>query len=280
MRTVAIAGVGLIGGSFALAIRRAGFTGEIIGVSSPRTIEEALRLKVIDRGASLREAAGAADLVYLAQPISIILSTIPELAGHLKPGALVTDAGSTKRCIAAAAARALPPTAFLGGHPMAGKEARGVAVAEAGLFENRPWILTPVDPAGLERPAVVEFREWLRRIGARVSILSPEEHDLVVAHSSHLPQMLSTALSISLARHPAAPAIAAAAGPGLHDMTRLAMSSWDIWRDIVSTNGDMIAQALRGFSADFAPLADAVENGELGAAFDLAAQFARRARGR
>jgi prephenate dehydrogenase len=192
----------------------------------------------------------------------------------------VTDAGSTKRHIVSAAARALPPGSFLGGHPMAGKESRGVAVAEAGLFEGRPWILTPAAPVDLERPAAVEFRQWLDRIEARVSVLSPDEHDLVVAHSSHLPQMLSTALSVSLARHPDAAATAAAAGPGLHDMTRLAMSSWDIWQDIVATNGDMIAQALRNFSADFAPLAGAVETGDLGATFQLAARFARLVRGR
>ena len=137
MQTVAIFGVGLIGGSFALALRRAGFKGEILGVSSGSTISEALRLGVIDRGVPLEEAALASDLVYLAQPIRQIIETLSLLSGRLKPGALVTDAGSTKVEIVKQGKRLLGPGQFLGGHPMAGKEVRGVAAAEAGLFQGR-----------------------------------------------------------------------------------------------------------------------------------------------
>src|SRR5260221_13984256 len=128
MRIVAIAGVGLIGGSFALALRKAGFGGRILGVSSERTIVEALRLGVIDEGVTLERAESEADLIYLAQPILQILDVLTRLKP--KPGALVTDAGSTKARITAVAESHLKDCQFVGGHPMAGKETRGVAAAD------------------------------------------------------------------------------------------------------------------------------------------------------
>ena len=146
MKTVVIAGVGLIGGSFALALRKAGFTGRILGVSSPETIRKAVALGAIDRGAGLEEAVDSADLIYLAQPISRILEMLPRIGEFARPSALITDAGSTKSQIVDAAAHSIRGRQFLGGHPMAGKEARGVEAAEAGLFEGRTYILTPRDP--------------------------------------------------------------------------------------------------------------------------------------
>ncbi|HSV13378.1 MAG TPA: prephenate dehydrogenase/arogenate dehydrogenase family protein, partial [Tepidisphaeraceae bacterium] len=139
MNTVAIAGVGLIGGSFALALRKAGFQGTIIGVSSPATVQKALSLGVIDEAMPLAEAVSAADLVYLAQPISQILETLDVL----DTDALVTDAGSTKAVICDRARRL---KRFVGGHPMAGKESRGVEHADADLFRGRPYVLTMHEP--------------------------------------------------------------------------------------------------------------------------------------
>ena len=127
MKNVAIVGVGLIGASFGLALRKAGFTGAIVGVSSARSIQEAVARGAIDRGASLEEAAGAADLIFLSQPICGIIETLGKLDALVKPGALITDAGSTKQAIMAAAARSIRRCAFVGGHPMAGKELRGAA---------------------------------------------------------------------------------------------------------------------------------------------------------
>src|SRR3954453_14317993 len=138
MQCVAIAGVGLIGGSFGLALRRGGFTGSIIGVSSPRTIEAACERGAIDRGVTLEEAAESADLLLLAQPISVILETIDRLAPIARPECLITDAGSTKAEIVSRAA-SLPN--FIGAHPMAGKETSGIESADASLFIGRPWIL-------------------------------------------------------------------------------------------------------------------------------------------
>ncbi len=243
MQTVAVVGVGLIGGSFALALRRAGFEGRILGVSSERTLREALALGVIDESATLADAAASADLLYLSQPISRILDTIRALGPLVRPGCLVTDAGSTKERIVAEFSRSLPPAQFLGGHPMAGREARGVAAADAALFEGRTYVLTPIDNTQLETPAAVEFRAWLHRIGAVTLVMDPAMHDRTVAHTSHLPQLASTALAAMLAERLDENA-RRAAGPGLVDMTRLAMSSYDLWRDILETNAGPVGDAL------------------------------------
>ncbi|MDQ6705602.1 MAG: prephenate dehydrogenase/arogenate dehydrogenase family protein, partial [Acidobacteriota bacterium] len=144
MRTVAIVGVGLIGGSFGLAMRAAGFDGRIIGVSSNRTTRAAIDLGAIDEGLPMDRAVPIADLIYLAQPIGRILDTIRHLDSFRpQPGALVTDAGSTKNAIVSAARASLHACQFLGGHPMAGKETRGVESADSQLFAGRPYVLTP-----------------------------------------------------------------------------------------------------------------------------------------
>jgi prephenate dehydrogenase len=274
MEVVAIVGVGLIGGSFALALRHAGFTGQLLGVSSARTIAESLRLGVIDAGATLEEACRQADLIYLAGPIHGILETLPKVAELARPGTLVTDAGSTKARIVAAAGE-MGKGQFLGGHPMAGKESRGVGSAEAELFRGRPYLLTPRESKDLETPAAREFLGWVERIGARVSVVSPDEHDRFVAHSSHLPQLLSTALSAALARHPDRASIAAAAGPGLVDSTRLAMSAWEIWRDILDTNQQPVLEALDLFASEWSSVREDLLAGRLEAHFSAGSDFAR-----
>jgi len=139
------------------------------------------------------------DLVYLAQPIQRIVETLARLGDAVRPGCLVTDAGSTKTRIVEQGRRSIRRGQFLGGHPMAGKEKRGAAEADADLFVGRTYLLTPVDPAQLETPAAREFIEWIRAIGASVLTMTPEEHDRVVAHTSHLPQLVSTALATTLA---------------------------------------------------------------------------------
>lgn len=271
MQTVAIAGVGLIGGSFGLALRKAGFTGRIVGVSSPATIEKAKQLGAIDEGAPLDTAVAQADLVYLAQPIGIILEVIPKLAGLLKPGALVTDAGSTKLRIVETARASLQKDQFLGGHPMAGKAERGVAVAEANLFEGRPYVL-----AGPPRsPVAEEFRQWLDRIGAQVVFLDPRLHDELVAAASHVPQLLSTALAASLGRNALAESIAGIAGPGLIDMTRLAGSDYGLWRDILETNAAAIGPALDKVIAELQQVRQHLDPPDLEEPFRTANRLAR-----
>lgn len=279
MQTVVIAGVGLIGGSFALALRQAGFAGRILGVSSERTIRQALELHVIDAGATLEAACAQADLVYLAGPIHSILDLIPRLDVLVRPGVLITDAGSTKSMICEAGAR-LRRAQFLGGHPMAGKESRGVGAAEADLFQGRPYLLTPREPSELQTAAAKEFCGWLQAIGAKQRVVSPREHDAIVACSSHLPQLLSTALASTLASHPEASSIAAAAGPGLVDSTRLALSAWEIWQDILDTNRDAILDALDLFAGEWEQIRARLRSGSLENDFQNAGQFAAELRRR
>jgi prephenate dehydrogenase len=271
IQTVSILGVGLIGGSFALALRSAGFAGRILGVSSPRTLEAAQRRGVIDAGMPLAEAVAAADLVYLAQPIGRILDLLPEVARHASSTCLVTDAGSTKRAIVARAADLFAEgPSFLGGHPMAGKAQRGVELAEAGLFAGAVYVLTPPDGRLPETPAVGEFVAWIRKIGAMPSVLTPNVHDEVVTWTSHLPQLVSSALALSVSGHLDDAEHLKIAGPGLRDMTRLAESSYGIWRDILSTNGDNLQGALEQFIGRLKHFGDHLGTPELQRDFEAA----------
>ncbi|MBZ5600969.1 MAG: prephenate dehydrogenase [Acidobacteriia bacterium] len=263
---VSVVGVGLVGGSFALALRRAGFKGKIIGVSSPDTVKAALAHGVIDEAMPLRDAAGQSDLIYLAQPIERILQTLDEIDPHVYPGTLITDAGSTKSAIVARAAKRIRRGRFIGGHPMAGKQTRGVAEAEAGLFKGRPYILTTPD-ADLER--------WIKRMGARVVILDAEEHDRLVALTSHLPQLISTALAASIAAEPGA---AQVVGPAAIDLTRLALSPYEIWRDIFSTNRGSIDAALAAFIDRLQDLRKQLQSKAIEKEFERAAAAAKSLR--
>jgi prephenate dehydrogenase len=267
MQRVAIVGVGLIGASFGLALRKAGFTGSIVGVSSPRSVAAARQRGAIDIGMTLEDAAASADLIFLSQPIFGIIETLKLLAPLVTPDTLVTDAGSTKTAIQGAA-QSLRNGIFVGGHPMAGKEQRGAEAADADLFRDRPWILTSCG----NRPIDVEFRAWLEKIGARIRILDAPTHDRLVAWSSHLPQLASTALAAAL--HDQQSEAAAVAGPGLMDMTRLAMSSYDLWRDILLTNQTEVGAALDAYIAKLQTLRADFE-GEFAGGSDFAQTLRR-----
>jgi prephenate dehydrogenase len=273
MQNVAIVGVGLIGGSFGLALRAAGFTGRIAGVSSPAAIEEALERGAIDAGEPLETAVPQADLIYLAQPIGRILDTLHRLDPLVRTDALVTDAGSTKQAIVSTARATLKRCQFLGGHPMAGKETRGAASADANLFRGRPYVLTPGHPDELKAPIAARFLEILESMGARRVVLGAEEHDRLVAYSSHLPQLASTALAAAIAEH--SPESRKVAGPGLLDTTRLALSSYDLWRDIVATNAAEIEDALAAYIQELEYVRENLRTRQLQEEFNAAAKFAR-----
>ncbi|MGI8743883.1 MAG: prephenate dehydrogenase [Bryobacteraceae bacterium] len=277
MNTVAIFGVGLIGGSFALALRKAGFAGTILGVGSESTLARAQQLHIIDAGASPRTAAQEADLLYLAQPVHAILTTIAELNAWVRPGALVTDAGSTKRVIMETAAKSLTRVQFLGGHPLAGKERRGADAADADLFEGRTYVLTPDSEAGLRTPAALEFQSWLKRIGSVPVVMSSAQHDSTVAVTSHLPQMASVALAMLLCQKDSVRDNVF--GPALLDATRLALSPYDIWRDILATNTDAIDSALIGYIRQLETLRRDLGSAEMATHFRQAGALASRLRG-
>jgi prephenate dehydrogenase len=268
MNAVGIVGVGLIGGSFGLALRQAGFTGRIVGVSSKPAIDAALARGVIDQGLPLDRAAAASDFIYLAQPIERILQTISVIDEFARPGALITDAGSTKVAIVNRAASAIVRSGvrFVGGHPMAGKESRGVEQADANLFRGRPYVLTGRDQ---------ELESWIERIGARLVVMTPEEHDRLVAVTSHLPQLISTALASVIGAQPDAGKVA---GPAAVDLTRLALSPYDIWRDIFATNADSVDAALGAFIEKLEQLRSALRSPEMEYAFESAAKAAKALR--
>ena len=277
MNSVAIFGVGLIGGSFALALRKAGFTGKILGVSSEATLRRALDAGIVDAAASPESGAEQADLIYLSQPVLTILESIPKLNDCVRPNALVTDAGSTKAAIVQRAAESLTRAQFLGGHPMAGKESRGLDSADADLFSGRTYVLTPRSPADLLTPQVVAFRSWLDRMGAVTVIVDAAEHDRTVALTSHLPQLASIALGMLLAERDAV--AKGIFGPGLVDSTRLALSAYEIWTDILATNSGAIDRVLEDYVKAINNLRRDLQNPEMKDHFRSAAALAQRVRG-
>jgi prephenate dehydrogenase len=272
IETVTIVGVGLIGGSFAKALRANGYKGKIIGVSSPSTLQQALADGVIDRGEEFDAGIAAADLVYLSHPVSRILEQIPRVAAVCRRGVLVTDAGSTKSAIVRRASESFrAPSIFLGGHPMAGKAERGVAVAEAGLFQGAVYAITPRESRLPESPLVDAFVAWIRRIGGTPMVLSPEQHDEIVTWTSHLPQLAVTALAATIGDSLSSDENARLAGPGLRDTTRLAESSFEIWKDILATNGENIDRALEQFIRRLESIRRDLHSPRLGRQFEAAA---------
>jgi prephenate dehydrogenase len=240
---VTIYGTGLIGGSLALALKRAFPDTHIAGVDRPEVLKRALDLKMID-------VAGPqpSDLIILATPIGEILRLLDEVP----PGtALVTDVGSTKAAICdKAEGRSLH---FVGGHPMAGIEHSGPDAANAALFKDAPFFLCPIRSTPTD--AIARMTVLITAIGAVPHVISAEEHDRLVAQISHLPQIISSALADQTARH------SELAGPGLRSMTRMASSPFHIWRDIFETSG-YLPHELRTFVQRLQTVLDSLEAGD------------------
>lgn len=260
MSIAAIVGTGLLGSSFGLAARRAKCFDRVIGVSSPSVVEKALAVGAIDEAMPIEKALPLADLVLLAQPVRRILKLIETLDPMLKQGAMVSDVGSTKVEICAAAAKYITRATFIGGHPMAGREVRGPEGASADLFLNRPWVLTAPNP-GLV--SMVEL------FGGKPVLLSAAEHDRMVAYSSHLPQLLSTGLAGFLSGSD----LKRVAGPGLMDMTRLALSSFELWDDILLTNASNVDAALAGLIEELKQVRSALREGRAAENFERGNRF-------
>lgn len=275
---VAIVGLGLIGGSLALALRRAGFRGRITCVSSPQTLQEAAARGILDAGApyeDLVKAVSSCDLVVLASPISAILRHIEELGAHggaLREGCVLTDVGSTKRVIVEAARRHLPTSvSFIGGHPLAGAERRGLGAADPFLFQNAFYVLTPGPEVQPGR--VAALGGLLGLTGARVLLLSAGDHDRVAATISHLPQLLA----VSLVRFlddlgPLRDQGVRLAAGGFRDMTRIASSPYSVWKDIIDTNRDVVGELLERFLASTGQSLGPLDPEALATSFESAAQ--------
>lgn len=245
LKRIAIVGVGLIGGSLALAFKRKGIGEQIIGIDDLSVIEKAKARGAIDKGYKpdqLEEAVSQADLIFICTPIRRILDLLPKIAKFARVGALITDVGSTKREIVRVADTAIPENKFfLGGHPMAGAENRGIESADSFLFENTIYVLTPSQsiPEEIRR----EFGELLEAVGAKVLLLMPSLHDEIAAAVSHLPQMAAVALMNLVGRQQLkSPHFIKMAAGGFRSMTRIASSAYGNWEDIINTNTDKIRE--------------------------------------
>ena len=274
-----IIGVGLIGGSFALALREAGAAGEIVGVGrSAANLEEALRLGVIDRIApDVDEAVRDADLVMLAVPVGQMAALMQQIAPCLGAHTVVTDAGSTKGDVVALARRHLPQhlASFVPGHPIAGAEKSGVGAADAGLFRGRQTVLTPLPETDAGATELV-LNAW-QACGARVAEMTPENHDRIFAAVSHLPHLLAFALVEDMASRANGEELFSFAAGGFRDFTRIAGSSPEMWRDIFLANREPLLDELDVYRAQLDRLRAMLEQGD-GAALEKVFSHARAAR--
>ncbi|MGC8702752.1 MAG: prephenate dehydrogenase [Thiomonas sp.] len=255
---LAILGVGLLGGSFALAARRARLARRIVGYSkSPTTTRTALERGVIDEEAdSALRAVHGADLVLLAVPVVSTGDLLKQLRHGLEPHALLMDVGSTKANVVAAVQAQLGArqSQFVPCHPIAGKEKSGVLHAEAGLFDGKRVVITPL-AANTDSLVDIATQAW-ESIGGVVSVMSPEEHDAAFAAVSHLPHLLAFSYVYALTSQPQGSAFLQLAGPGFRDFSRIAGGDPHMWRDILDANRDEVLrqlqiykQALAGFEA-------------------------------
>jgi prephenate dehydrogenase len=255
---LALIGCGLMGGSFALALRQADLVQHITGFSaSEKTRQRALELKVIDQACnSVAEAVQGADLVLLAVPVGAMQSSFAAMRSALAPQALLMDVGSTKCDVIAAAQAHLGErlSCLVPAHPIAGKEVAGIEHAEATLYQARRTILTPL-PQNSIRQIKMASEVWTA-IGSHVSHMTPEAHDATFAAVSHLPHLLAFAAVNALTAQPQGAAFLEMAGPGFRDFSRIAASDSAVWRDILSANHTEVLTQL----AHFRRALDAFEN--------------------
>jgi len=275
---IGIIGLGLIGGSIALAAREIWPASLVIAVDNKDVLETAMRLHAIDVAADDAVVLAEADLIILAAPVRQNLMLLETLDEHVRQPAVVTDTGSTKRAIVEAA-RTLPSRlTFIGGHPLGGAAASGLEHARPDLFKGRPWLFTPSGEAGGE--SLEKLVAFVRALGAEPRILDAAAHDRLLAFLSHLPQLTASALM-----HVVGEAVGDAglefAGRGLIDTTRLASSPAEIWRDVANTNADEIRPALDTLIAILEDLRGDLTNGDrLAEIFEDAGRWRGRLTGR
>ncbi len=244
---IAIVGLGLIGGSWGLALKQRGVAARRVGCDKPEVLDRALAAGAVDEGfPDLGAAVRDSDLVILATPVGVILDLLGQLKHAVPSVALVTDVGSTKRLICQRAREILDDKPlFLGGHPLAGKERSGLENATAALFEGARYVLTPLLPDHLADPRVKAFSALVEGLGASPFVTEASTHDRAVAFLSHLPQLVSSGLASMIAEQGTEEFLPLElAASGFRDATRLAESPYGLWRDICLTNIENIQSAL------------------------------------
>ncbi|MBI3946107.1 MAG: prephenate dehydrogenase [Armatimonadetes bacterium] len=255
--SICIVGLGLLGGSIGMALKHRGAAGRVLGVARrAESLALARERGAIDEGSLDAVAAvGGADLVVLCVPVRAITTWLERLAPHVPAGAVVTDVGSTKSEVVATGERLLPGR-FLGGHPMAGSERAGIEAADPDLFEGAWWALTP----GPDAAPVAPLAEMVAALGARPLMLPPGEHDRAVAATSHLPHAVAAAVAAVVAdAFAVVPAAAHLAAGSYRDVTRVAASSPEVWRDVCLTNREALLGALDALASHLGELRAAVE---------------------
>ncbi len=240
---IAVLGLGLIGGSIALAARQRWPSGLVIGVDSNEVLERAMAMHAVDVGAEDPAIAAEADLVILAAPVVENIRLLESLPEHVSGSAVVTDTGSTKLSIVEATRHFPERLTFIGGHPLGGAARGGIEHARPDLFKGRPWLLTPDESYDGASGALTRLEEFARELGADPHVMDARHHDHIIAFISQLPQLTASALMATVGESAGTPGLALA-GRGLVDTTRLASSPSTIWRDICATNGDEIGRAL------------------------------------
>lgn len=261
---LALIGCGLMGGSFALALRAAGWVDSIVGYSpSEKTRQRALELQVIDQACtSVAEAVQGADLVLLAVPVGAMHGSFSAMRDVLQPNALLMDVGSTKCDVIAAAQATLGErlSCLVPAHPIAGKEVAGIEHAESSLYQHRRTILTPLPKTGIHR--LQAAHEVWTAIGSHVSTMTPEAHDATFAAVSHLPHLLAFAAVNALVTQPQGAAFLEMAGPGFRDFSRIAASDAAVWRDILSANKTEVLTQVAHFRAALDEFENALQQGD------------------
>ncbi len=257
---ITIIGVGLIGGSLALATKQRFPAIHITGVDTPQVLKRALDRHAIDlTDKSIERAVRSADLIVLAAPVSSISKMLPLIAKNCSPSTIVTDTGSVKRKLIEQAQRLFPNGNFIGGHPMTGSEFSGINAAHPLLFQNALYLLTPTHTT--KKQLVHILAKFFTALDARICIINPATHDSVVAAVSHLPQLAAVALMNSVGKyHPDAPHHLALAAGGFRDMTRIASSPFEMWKGILSANQKEISKALRLYIKQLNKIASIVDS--------------------
>jgi prephenate dehydrogenase len=281
IRQITIVGTGLIGGSFALALRKRKFAGKIVGCDRESALKKAKMRGVIDAGfVEPGDAVRGSQLVVLATPVLAIVDLIGRLGPAMPASTLLTDVGSTKATVVERALRVFGKNAgkrFLGGHPMAGKENSGVDYADADLFQNAVWFLTPLPEQNLNQGIFAEFAGWIDSIGARIAMLPAEDHDRLCAWISHVPQMISTALAAALVEEFGEDApLLPAGGRALRDMTRISASPYSMWRDVAISNKKNLEDALLKVEQRLAHIRENLASRALAEEFELAHGLRKR----
>jgi prephenate dehydrogenase len=278
IQQITIVGTGLIGGSLALALRQSGFAGTIVGCDKRSVLDVAVERDVIDRAeADLERAVVGSDVIVFATPVGTILSQFEAIAPTLPTTTLITDTGSTKQKLVERARMVFGAEAgkrVLPGHPMAGKEFGGIEHADANLFQGAVWLITPIVADQQYTALQDEFIALLGSIGARVITLDPERHDLLCAWISHLPQMISTALTSVLHEELGDDEIVMQiGGRALREMTRIANSPYSMWRDIALTNSENLEDVILRFEQQVTHLRENLRGPGLREMFESANRF-------